>query len=179
MKDFIYRVDGGDRITFVDANWLAFGEQNGMRPPSLKPVIGTSLWRHIADFSTRHLYQLLMTEVRKTSRPVTVPFRCDGPECRRFMELRIIGTSREDLEFRSRLVREEPRERVALLDADTPRSSDLLLMCLWCKKVKTSAWHEIEIAVSDFRLFEKEKLPMVSHVTCPACEALGLRSIII
>jgi len=179
MKDFIYWVDGNDRIIFVDANWLAFAQQNGMGRSNLKPVIGTSLWSHISDITTRHFYQLLMTDVRNTSRPATVAFRCDGPECRRFMELRITGAGRKDLEFRSRLLREERRERMALLDSDTPRSSEMLLMCLWCKKVKTSAWQEVEAAVNEFRLFEQDRMPMVSHVTCPACESLGLRTILI
>ena len=41
----------------------------------------------------------------------------------------------EVIEFRSRVIREEYREPVLLLDSGRESSDDYLLICGWCKKV--------------------------------------------
>jgi hypothetical protein len=172
MKQFVYRVDAQDRIQFVDANWLAFAVENGTNSLTQEAVTGSSLWTHISDVSTRHLYRTIMNRVRSTGRPMTLPFRCDLPERRRYMALGILRGAEMALEFRSYLLREESTQRVSLLDAGLPHTTDLLRMCSWCKKVdvKDGSWQEPDIAVRLLRLFEASKLPLITHVSCPVCE---------
>jgi hypothetical protein len=40
-----------------------------------------------------------------------------------------------------------------------------------CKKiaVSDSEWQEIEIAMVTLNLFEKERLPQITHGLCPSC----------
>jgi hypothetical protein len=172
---FVHIVNRQDEITFVDEAWLTFAKKNDWSDAGT--VVGTSLWDHISDTTARHLYHLWMTQVRGSGKPITVPFRCDSPDARRFMELQI---SRQDqhLVFASRLIREEPREHIALLDFRTPRDSQILKMCLWCKKINTSTWVPTEAAVRELNLFDAPVMPMLTHVTCPDCEAIGLSSVI-
>ena len=169
MNQMVYRVGPNDTITFVDAAWSAFASQNGMASPAPEAVLGTSLWKHIADLTTRHLYKQLADKVRQTRKPLTLPFRCDAPGKRRHMELHITPVAESELEFRSVLLRETKRSPIQSPPSKTSRSSKPMLMCVWCKRVKTSDWHEIEHAIRDSKLFAKAVLPLLSHVACPDC----------
>lgn len=173
MKEFVYRINQADQIYFVNDDWLDFGKKNGL-VYSVEKVVGSSLWLHISDMTTRQLYHDIIRNVRHSGRRVRVPFRCDGPAVRRFMELEISPLAPSDVEFKGVLIREEPREHVDLLDSSLARSAEILLMCVWCKKVKISEWVEVENAAQELKLFEKNKLPFISHVTCPSCQAMNL-----
>lgn len=168
MKEFIYRINQADKIYFVNRDWIDFGIENGLNKP-IAAVVESLLWSHIFDWTTRQLYFDIVGTIRKTNRTVKVPFRCDGPAVRRYMELEMSLLPEAHIEFKGRLLREEPREPMNVLDPSLARTSELLLMCVWCKKVKASEWTEIEHAVKEMNLFDKTALPLISHVTCPDC----------
>ena len=170
IRQFIYRVNAENRISYVDSTWVAFAAENGLPSLTAKLVIGTLLWDYISGAGMRQFYRMFMAKVRSTGLPVNVPFRCDGPDCRRFMEMGIILLARNALEFRNYLVREEPRPRVELFNPKFPRKGELLTVCSWCKKVKASRWLEAEDAVRELKLFESIGVPMISHGICPDCE---------
>ena len=81
MREFIYQVDGTDRITSVDANWVAFAAENGLPALTAEAVTGKSLWDYLTNSTSKQFYKIFMTEVRETGRAITVPFRCDSPDC--------------------------------------------------------------------------------------------------
>ncbi len=147
-----------------------------LAPPEL--VVGTSLWKHISDATTRHFYKLFLERVRKSKETIIVPFRCDAPGKPRFMELHIVHLSKTELEFRSVLVKKKKRGPARLPDLKTPRNDELILMCVWCKKVKVSDWRVAEDALKELGLFEKATLPLISHVVCPACESQALKAVV-
>jgi len=169
MREFIYHVDAKDRITFVDANWVAFAAENGLPTLTAEAVTGKSLWNYISNLTLQHFYKIFMADVRKTSRGITVPFRCDGPECRRFMKLFVLPLTGGAVEFRSVLVREEPRPKIKLLDPDFPRTESLISVCAWCNKVKASDWMEAEDAVHELQFFDQPRLPQITHGICGDC----------
>lgn len=100
-----------------------------------------------------------------------MPFRYDGPVCRRFMKMFVESLDAGALEFRSVLLREDERPRMDLLDPAFPRTEELLTVCAWCKKVNVAGWVEVEDAVRHLRLFERARLPRVTHGVCAACKA--------
>jgi hypothetical protein len=169
MDEFICRVDADDQITFVDESWMAFARGNGALSFTAGSVLGTSLWDYISEKATLEFYRIFVQKVRATGGTIVVPFRCDGPECRRFMEMSIVGLDAGALEFRSVLLREEARPKVDLLDPDFPRTEAMLIMCAWCKKVNADGWVEAEETVRRLRLFEQARLPRITHGVCPAC----------
>jgi len=170
MRQFICRVDAADRIVFVDASWVAFAAENGAPALTAASVQGTALWNYVSEEVTREFYRIFARKVRATGRTIVVPFRCDGPECRRFMEMSILPLAGGGLEFHSVLLREEARPRVDLLDLDFPRTDQWLTLCAWCKKAKVAGWVEVEEAVRQLGLFESARLPRITHGVCPACE---------
>jgi hypothetical protein len=170
MRHFICRINAGDQIEFVDESWVAFAAENGMPWMTLESVRGQSLWHYIPDETSRAFYKVLAEKVRKTGRTLGVPFRCDGPDRRRFMKMFMVNQPDGGLEFHSVLLDEQPRPKVELLDTNFPRSEEMLTMCAWCKKVKAGGWLEVEDAVRELWLFERSRLPQITHGVCPVCQ---------
>ena len=131
----VYRVDRHDVITRVNAAWRAFAAENGARSLAARAV-GTSLWAHVEGAETRALYAGVHAAVRRSGRPVTLPFRCDGPEERRWMELTVRPLGGGNLQVVSALVQRAASPRVPLLDPAEPRGAGQFVMCSWCKRVR-------------------------------------------
>jgi hypothetical protein len=170
-REFIYRVDAHDRIVFANAEWYDFAGENAAMPLKAPAVIGFLLWDFISHPETKELFHDLLKKVRETGRPVTFPYRCDSADCRRFMELQILRLPNQEIEFRSRILREERRAPVRLMEDKVERTEELLIMCSWCKKVAMPAqrWVEVETAVNELHLFDAARLPRISHGICQAC----------
>lgn len=168
---FVYDVDPQDRIVFVNPRWVEFARENGAEDLTETEVLGHPLERFIANPEVQHLYGLLMDKARVTQAPLQVPFRCDSPGCRRFLEMEMTPLDQGSLRFVNRVVKLEFRDSVPLLDAGEERSEEFLSICSWCKKVKVaeSRWLEVEEAVERLDLFAREKLPQLTHGICQEC----------
>ena len=163
-----YRIDSSDRIVFTDDAWFEFARQNDFENAD---VLGTSLWPHITDQTTAHLYKVIIARVRTRHRPAHVTFRCDAPTVRRFMWMEIAPESAGAVLFRTFTGEEHERPRMPLLDATVPRGKQFLKICGWCKRIPVGAqWVEIEEAVDQLGLMLSEALPKISHCICPECE---------
>ncbi|MCA1794750.1 MAG: PAS domain-containing protein [Desulfobacteraceae bacterium] len=174
---FIYRIDSTDTIVSISDNWRTFADANAWGS-SLRPedVVGHTLWDFIQDLETQHLYQEVLRRARggMPSRPI--PFRCDSPSERRYLELLIEALPNGQIEITSKISRTEPRSPISLLNADTPRSSDFVTVCSMCKKMKVSPgqWAEIEEALVHLRLFEADKMPQLTHGLCHTCYQVAM-----
>lgn len=168
--EYAYTLDADDRITAFNGAWADFAVTNGA--PSLpETVVGTHLWRHIADETTRHLYAILFRHARDRAREVRVPFRCDSPTQVREMELAITPVGERRLQMTVRLLRHRQRPYVPLLDVGVPRTGDFVRMCGWCKRIAVDeSWRELEEAMQISGLLCEASLPAISHGICHACE---------
>lgn len=168
----IYIVDGRDRIVSVNEKWLPFAEEN-QAAESCHPssIIDQSIWKFVDGSETKHLYGIIMKQVRENEVPVSFPFRCDAPNMRRYLNLTISPLKQGALQFTSTVTREEARDTVALLASDTPRSDRWVRMCSMCKKMEVSErrWEEVETAIIEMKLFDKHPLPNITHGLCQEC----------
>lgn len=176
---FVYCIDHADHIVSVDEPWLNFASENGAPELTREEVNNTELWRFISDPDTRLIYRLLFDAVRTRMQPVSISYRCDSPTVRRYMELTCSPRPRLGIEIRSRIVREEPRPYVSVLDVNQSRSRSMITICAWCKQCQVSEfdWREIEDAVPDLEAFTDSSLPQVSHGMCPTCHLDKLKEI--
>jgi len=169
-----YWLDADDQIIGVSERWLSFALQNGA--PQLRPetVVGRQLWSFISGQTVRHLFQQLLGQVRERGRGVSVPFRCDSPERRRYMRLSCLPLDARSIEMCSTLLREEPREPAPQIS-----NRGLLRMCSWCKRIARSDvdWMEIEAAAVDLGFFERTEPAEITHVVCPDCSRMLLEEI--
>lgn len=170
-REFRYAIDANDRILSANSHWFDFAKENGISHLSPETLHGRSLWEFISGAETRQLYYTLLKNVRDRGTEKTVPYRCDGPDRRRSMELTMSHISGGGVLFRSRVIHEEEREPVTLLQLNVLRNDQLLIMCSWCNKVRVRevAWLEVEDAVKELALFDALHLPRLSHGICDVC----------
>jgi hypothetical protein len=98
----IYSIALNDTIAQVNAEWLAFAGENGFDRTLGEGVIGKSLWLFIESDVVRHLYQMVFERIRKGQGIHGVPYRCDAPDCRRFMQMDLKKTA--DLNVQLKIV---------------------------------------------------------------------------
>lgn len=152
-------VDKNDIVVGVSDNWQSFAQENlGARICFPHNIIGSSLWDHIRDPETKHLYEIILQKVREYNRPVTFSFRCDSPEKRRFLKLSVIPIKEGSVDFISKTIKTELRKPIELLRSDIVKSDETIRICSMCKKIAMSEtdWKEVEFAIQELRLCEKD-----------------------
>jgi len=165
-----YAIDDEDHLIRLDQGFYRFAEENGW--DGAGDSLGRSLWDFVAGHEVKKLQRLLLRRIRDEVRSVELPFRCDGPEVRREMEIRIAADkSGRVVMFSARLVDEEERdEPQPLLDPASPRGEELLTMCAWCDRFEVGGeWVEVEEAAARLELFRRDELPALDHGICPRC----------
>ena len=166
-----YHIDKHNRIVHLSDEWDLFAITNKANHLTRNIVLNRNLNDFITDAKCQHLYEMLIDRSRKNNEIIKFPFRCDSPKYRRFMSMDIIPLEDESISFKSCIESEEPREAVLLLDPDTVRSNEFIIICSWCKKIKLyeDCWVEVEEAINKLDLFGEHLLPGLSHGICPNC----------
>lgn len=168
--DVIYRIDGDDVLVGINDQWDVFAVQNNSPQVMRERVINHNLWTYITDPETRHVHKTLVQRVRRRKAILNLPFRCDAPTLRRYMEMDLLPLERGGVEYHCRLIRTESRPPVALQSPEQPARQELIRMCSWCKKVEVAGrWVEIEEAVRSWKLLERDPPPPITHAICKAC----------
>jgi hypothetical protein len=162
-------------ITFVGDEWDDLALENGVPDLTASRVVGRPVWDFIGGAEAQHLWRIIFDRARQGA-ALRLPYRCDSPARRRFYDMEIVRIGDGAVKCASHLLLEETRPRVALLDLQVPRSNDLLVICSWCKRVQLDrTWVEVEQAVDELHLFDRERLPRLSHGACASCVQNVLR----
>jgi len=179
----VYRLDASGRIVWVSPSWNTFAALNGA-PDLAHLEPGTvSVWKGIADGATAELYRRLFSRVRATSHPVSFGLRCDAPDRRRFLTMSVAPGPDGTIEMTTTTWREEPRPAVRLFEAHAERGAErgaeLVRVCSWCGRVAAApgVWLEVEDALKSLRLFERDRVPGVTHGICEDCTKRVLATI--
>lgn len=168
----IYRIDENDNIVFVSENWSKFAIDNDATETCIPPLIlNKPIWKFIGDIETIYLYQLVINRIRIDKKTVEIPINCDSPSLRRFMKITIKPFVENQIEFTSKILNLEKREYLSVLSKNAPRTDKFLKICSYCKKIAVSEieWVDTERAIESLKLFQKDKLPQLTHGVCPAC----------
>lgn len=170
-----YAIDEQDHLVKVNESYYSFAAENGWEEAGTS--LGRSLWDYVAGEEMRKLQRMLVRRVRDEVGDVELPFRCDGPDVRREMDIRIVARpGGRVVLFSARLRSEEEREEPQpLLDPEAPRSEETLAMCGWCDRFEVEGeWVEVEEAARRLELFARPELPALRHGICPDCHELLL-----
>jgi hypothetical protein len=164
-----YELDAQLRLVAVDQSWSDFAQANGA-PELVAPApLGKSILSSITDSTTRSIYAELFTRVAATGRPVTFALRCDSRRLRRFLDLTIEPLPTGFL-LTSVERRVEPNPDGDIFQSGTLDDSTLIRSCSWCKQLEADGrWYEIDEAMARLRLFERARIPLVTHAMCDAC----------
>ncbi len=168
-EDVIFHLNDSDEIVFVNDAWDAFAAANGGEKIVSGRILGRSLWPLIADAETRKFIHDILGQVR-AGRTVRFAYRCDAPDCRRQMDMQVMPDEAGLVVFRSRTTSESPRAPEPLLDPNTARTTEVVRVCGWCKRVRVNEdWLEIEEAASRAPQLRSVPTPSVSHGICDDC----------
>ncbi len=169
----VYCVDSRNAIESVAGAWSRFAEENGA--PELRPeaVLGRPLTEFLAGGALQRLWCLLLDRVREHGRARTLPFRCDSPDARRFMELELRLLDRGRVEHRSRLLRSESRDPVARVHPGARRGEGRVVVCSMCKRIEdpVEGWQEAERALALVGELPPARQPSLDHGLCDGCAA--------
>lgn len=172
IREFRYWTDREGRIAGVDEAWDAFARLNDATHLLREQVVGQTLKSFINQPETWNLYQMMMDRARAEDREISVPFRCDAPDRRRYLSMRIRPRNEGGFDFHTTIVSEQPRAPQRLFEADRAAAgdADAVTVCSWCKRLKVEeAWLEVEAATERLGLFEAVRLPPLTHGICPDC----------
>lgn len=166
----LYRIDGDDLIAHADPAWNRFAISNEAPELEAVKVIGRSLWDFVSDEVTRHVYQQMLAEVRK-GRSINFDFRCDSPDRRRFLEMRMTPFADHGVQFETVTNHIEERSSQNLYRRPAESIDELVVTCSWCNKIKITenVWHEVEQAAQILKLFDLNPSPQISHGMCEGC----------
>ncbi len=176
-ETFTYKIDKYDKINSVSGNWESFANSNGWDSEiAPKSVTGRYLWDFIQGNETQHLYDELFKKVRNGGILGPIPFRCDSPSERRYLELTLKPLSDNAIEIQSTIIRTESRDTLNMLAEDECLSNQFLRICSMCKKIDIdkNRWVELEEGLAYLRLFEKQEVPCLTHGICPNCYDIAM-----
>lgn len=165
-----YRIDAADIVVDVGEGWVDFAVDNDAAELA-SPDPQRSLWSYIVDGETQELWKMLVERVRTRGTPVNVPFRCDAPHARRWFEMTVSPMPDDGVGFRTVLLFEEPRSRVALLDPSIERDTAVasVPVCSWCGRgCHDDRWLDIEELVRAGRHLEGPP-PPIEFGICEPC----------
>ncbi len=170
-RAFAYSIDAKDTIVSLSDAWLEFARENRASELTRERVIGQPLWSFVSGWETRRLYEEVFVRVRSRKQSIELPFRCDSPDCFRFMRLLLSPGSGDGVECMGILVREQQRPFFSILDRAFPRTSTSLPMCSLCKRIYVfgARWLELEDAIRELDLFGHTRLPRIDYVVCDGC----------
>lgn len=174
-RSLSYAIDEHDHLVKVDEGYYRFAEENGWADAGSS--LGRSLWDYVAGEDLKKVQRLLLRRIRDEVGDVELPFRCDGPDVRRRMDIRIkAGRGGRAVLFSARVRSEETRDfPQRLLDPTAPRGPETLAMCGWCDRFEVEGeWVEVEEAARRLGLFDRPELPSLRHGICPDCNGLLL-----
>ncbi|MFP4353899.1 MAG: hypothetical protein ACLFUJ_02155 [Phycisphaerae bacterium] len=172
--DTLWMINQRDQITHVNEGYKQFARDNGAEHLA-EGSCGRSLWDFVTGPDLTQIYVSLIRRLRGGLGPFEMSFRCDSPDCRRKLRMRVegVGLSR-GIMFRSRLIEAQPREPIALLDPSANRAANAkpIPFCSWTNRLWTPrGWLEVEEAVEELQLFQRDTQPPLAYTISD--EALG------
>lgn len=170
-KTISYRLDSENRITSIEGDWLDFAFQNGGQGLEIPGLLGRHIREFIADEQTLDFFLMIIHNVRLNNEAVTVSYRCDAPDKRRFMEFIARPEPQGGIECVSTIRYVQPRKPQPALAKGGHRSSAYLTVCSWCNKVRIGRekWVEVEQAVDRGEIDRQKLLPRLAHGICSGC----------
>ena len=187
MPRAIHTIDSQEIITHVNSEWISFALKNGIPDADAAVFVGRSIWDFIEDESTIQIWRAILDRVRSSQKVLQIQYRCDSPDRKRYMLMEIVPLPSQQIEMANRVLKEESRTPVELLNPLTVHSWGPLVLCSWCKKLRVSPavperpefedWMEVEDALTKLNLFDLPGLPSISHSICITCKNAFLKGL--
>jgi hypothetical protein len=164
--DFL--LDKQDEIVAVGCEWDRFALENDAPELIGSTVIGRPLLDFISGNVTRQFIQALLQIVRTGNQSIELEYRCDSPNERRCMQMRVSVDESGLVHFFNAILRTESRKNKVLISRSTQRSKNTTVRCSMCNLIKPlKDWIEPEQFSSSNKAKNIELL--VIYGICEGC----------
>jgi hypothetical protein len=168
-----YRLDAQDRIVGVNEDWRRFASANGVETLMPEKVVGRPLRSFISGDITRMFVDTLLQGVRLTGRERKLPYRCDSPDAKRYMEMTIGPAPAGGIVTWHRVIREERFGSPNAFVVGTGRGQrrDLVKRCSMCNRLSRNGGDLVdpEVARREGWLLGGAATPVIYFV-CKTCQ---------
>ena len=138
----VYVLDHQDRIISVSGAWDKFADENNGTNLSSKDVCGRPLWDFVTGDATRMWLEAIFQYARLLGTSVVRPYRCDSPDLKRFMRMRIDFEQGGILTVEHEIMATEPRSAPVLIQYGANTLRKTRQRCSICGRVNSGGWQE-------------------------------------
>lgn len=161
-----YWLDQDENIISISNNWEDFAVENGSTCLGAEEVIGKPISKFISRDPTRMWFNTLLQLSKISQTPVEREYRCDSPEIKRFMKMKI--TPEKEGQFRVDhilLKVEEQPYQIFINPAQENSLKPINKRCSICGRIfENGSWEEPDqIGSEDRNSFQ------VIYTVCPDC----------
>jgi hypothetical protein len=162
-----YVLDSHDRIISVSKEWNAFSDENGGKHSSSTDVIGQRIWDFVAGDATRMWLATVFQFARLCGTSIERPYRCDSPEMKRFMRMRIVSEQGGNLRIEHEVLATEQRPAPIHIHYGANTTKNTSQRCSICGRVNRGGWQDplAEHADASNRI-------IVIYTVCEDCQRL-------
>lgn len=167
--DIRYWLDIGEVIVDIALDWDQFARDNNAPELLKRHVIGRNLLNFVSGDVTRMYVRTLIQSARLMRQPMVRQYRCDSPDMRRYMEMRLSLQDNGLLCWEHRqLASEKLPNRLNFVHAADSRTRRPHVRCSICNRLKgRSGWNEPDLLGEDF--LPTESVVPVIYGVCPDC----------
>ena len=171
-----YWLDISDVIVDIGAGWTEFALENNAPELEVRKVIGRNVIDFVSGDVTKMYVRTILQSARLMRRPMHRSYRCDSPDQRRFMEMRLTMEDNGLLRWEHRMVRSENMQRrMDFRPAAGLHAAKCVVRCSMCNRLKSPAgWSEPDIGPQPPTLGDGT-IPVIYGI-CPECLALPRKS---
>ncbi|MDO9280950.1 MAG: hypothetical protein Q7T88_01055 [Methylotenera sp.] len=167
-ETIVYKLDVDNNIVAVNRLWQSFALANNAPELGIDQVIGKPLMQYISGNITKYFWQALLDKARLANTVLHLDYRCDSPDLRRFMRIKVYRGDGESLHFESALLRTESRPVSIHFKRAQQRGADTKVRCSFCNGIlHKSHWVEAESLVTG----QKSVTLDVIYGICPDCQS--------
>lgn len=167
----VYWLDADDRIVDVSADWGNFAEANGASSLQLEKIRGLPLRNFIVGDTTRAWVFAMLSLARLRREPVENPYRCDSPDERRFMSMRVVPLDNNGVRVEHYLLRTEPAPARVPFHHVSPASSRYRVRCSICNKIMVGGKWRDPFTIDLEQGGRQVASLAVIYGVCPRCRA--------
>ncbi|AXJ01997.1 hypothetical protein CYPRO_2758 [Cyclonatronum proteinivorum] len=139
-----YKVSKAKLIIAVGGEWDEFAAQNDGKRALSRSVIGRPIWDFVTGAPTRMWLEALFQLAELRNEPVERIYRCDSPQLKRVMSMRISPEDEKVLRVDNELISVEPLEKKVVIRHHSRNPDTTIRMrCSICGKIKVGEeWNE-------------------------------------
>ncbi len=161
-------LDSRNCIVSVSGAWDDFAADNGGVELYSVHVKGRSIWEFVTGDATRMWLDAVFQLARLKNVMIERNYRCDSPDLKRFMVMRIFSEQDELIRVEHELLSTELRTLPIYMNYGTDRTKKLHKRCSMCGRLHVNDWIEPKQDVAD-----SSSEILVYYTICEDCKHLN------